>query len=250
MDNNFNEHPSGGSAVHPTGYLVPVYAAHTDQTDTKLTISTTLALAKAAAARGETVLMLDMLGGALMKQSGIITGVSLSDVLYKNADIRDAKYISHNEHFTAAFGNPSDLDALLGSLAALSLNYDWVFVATEAGCTPAHVKLASAADTALLGFTSDGDRFMRAYWMLDAIRSRAPKFDPLILVQGEEFESFETYDMFASTVREFLGAPPALGGILETVSDVKDIAPTLLESLRQEVLGNAVQYNTAKSAVS
>ena len=114
------------------------------------------------------------------------------------------------------------------------MKYDWVFVGTESGCTPAHVKLASAADTALLGFSAQSDRFMRAYWMLDAIRARAPKFDPMIVIEGDETEAFETYDLFAGTVREFLGAPPALGGILEVPQSALDIAPALLESLRQE----------------
>ncbi len=217
----------------PTGRLVPVFAAHDDLSTNALVF----ALAKTAAARGETVLMLDAMDGALMKSAGIITGVTLGDVLYRDAHIRDAKYISHNEHFTAASAGDANLEALLGSLAALSLKYDWVFVGAEAGCTPAHVKLASAADSALLAFSSASDKFMRAYWMLDAIRARTPKFDPLMIVQGAESESFETYDLFAGSVREFLGAPPALGGILETPSSANEIAPALLESLRAESQG-------------
>lgn len=214
---------------------MPIFAAHEENTGTSLVASTTLALAKAAAARGETVLMLDVLGGSLMRAAGIIHGVTLGDVLYRGADIRDAKYISHNEHFTAAYAGDASLEDLLGSLAALSLNYDWVFVATEAGCTPAHVCLAGAADTAILSYASEKNLFMRAYWMLDAIRARAPKFDPLMLVHGDETEGFETYDLFAGTVREFLGAAPALGGILENLEDAHALAPTLLACLEQEV---------------
>jgi MinD-like ATPase involved in chromosome partitioning or flagellar assembly len=214
----------------PAGRLVPVFAAHDGLSGTSLAFE----LSKAAAARGETVLMLDLVDGALMREAGIVYGKTLGDVLYRKADVKDAKYISQNEHFTAACAGDATLDALLGSLAALSLKYDWVFVGVEQGCTPAHVRLASAADTALLAYASETDRFMRAYWMLDAIRARSPKFDPLMIVEGEEAEAFETFDMLVSTVREFLGAPPALGGILETPNDTAMLAPTLLESLRQE----------------
>ena len=217
-----------------TGRLIPVFGAHTEELGTDLIVNTTLGLAKAAAARGETVLMLDVIGGTLMRAAGIIHGVTLGDVLYRDAKISDAKYISHNEHFTVAYAGDASLEDLLGSLAAMSLHYDWVFVATPAGCTPAHVRLAGAADTALLGYSAHKNLFMRAYWMLDAIRARAPKFDPLILVTGDEEQSFETYELFAGTVGEFLGAVPALGGILENTDDVSALAPTLLESLRVE----------------
>ena len=216
----------------PAGRLVPVFRAHEDLS----ALSLTLDLAKAAAARGETTLMLDITDGALMEAAGIVVGKTLGDVLYRKADVRDAKYISHNEHFTAASAGDATLDALLGSLAALSLRYDWVFVGVDAGCTPAHVRLASAADTALLAYSAHADRFMRAYWMLDAIRARSPKFDPLMVVEGPEAEAFETFDMFTGTVNEFLGAPPALGGILESASDSRDIAATVLESLRAETV--------------
>ena len=223
---------SARSNTRPSGRLVPVFGAHEDLACDKLVH----ALSKTAAARGETVLMLDCMDGALMKAAGIVVGKTLGDVLYRGADIRDAKYVSHNEHYTAASAGDADLDALLGSLAALSLKYDWVFVAAEAGCTPAHVRLAGAADTALLTFSSHSDQFMRAYWMLDAIRARAPKFDPLMIAQGPQADSFETYDMFRHTAAEFLGAPPALGGILETGQEAFDLAPTLLESLRHETV--------------
>ena len=223
----------------PAGRLVPIFSAHEGLSGTTLSLE----MAKAAAARGETVLLLDLVDGNLMREAGIVIGKTLGDVLYRQADIRDAKYISHNEHFTAASAGDATLDALLGSLAALSLRYDWVFVATEHGCTPAHVKLASAADTALLSFSSDSDRFMRAYWMLDAIRARSPKFDPMIITEGSETEAFEAFELFKGTVREFLGAPPALGGILEQSTDAKSLSPIILESLREET-------KPAKRAVS
>ncbi|NNC37835.1 MAG: hypothetical protein HKO02_10295 [Hyphomonadaceae bacterium] len=218
------------NCYQPAGRLVPIFSAHEGLS----AASVTYELSKSAAARGETVLLLDVIDGALMREAGIVVGKTLGDVLYRQADIKDAKYISHNEHFTAACAGDATLDALLGSLAALSLRYDWVFVAAESGCSPAHVNLASAADTSLLSFSSENDRFMRAYWMLDAIRARAPKFDPIMLTEGQETEAFEAFELFKGTVHEFLGAPPALGGILEASTDAKALAPMLLETLREE----------------
>lgn len=218
------------NSYQPAGRLVPVFSAHEGLSGPMVVYE----LSRAAVARGETVLLLDLVDGALMREAGIIVGKTLGDVLYRQADVKDAKYISHNEHFTAACAGDATLDSLLGSLAALSLKYDWVFVATEEGCTPAHVTLACASDTSLLAFSSENDRFMRAYWMLDAIRARSPKFDPLMLTEGTEADAFESYELFKGTVHEFLGAPPALGGILENGSDAKALAPILLEYLREE----------------
>ncbi len=218
----------------PDGRLIPVYAVDDGLWSAELT----LALSKTAAACGETVLMLDLMGGRVMDKAGIVVGVTLGDVLGGTARMSDAKYIDQNEHFTAVSTGGADLDVLLGSLAALSLSYDWVFIGARPGCTPAHIRLASAADASLIMYDCGGDNFMRAYWMLDAVRARVPKFDPLMIAQtssdGGESEGFETFDLLAGTVRDFLGAAPALGGILEHPSCAGKLAPALLEALRQD----------------
>ena len=218
----------------PDGRLVPVFAVDEDLWSAPLV----LALAKTAAARGETVLMLDQMGGQLMNEAGIVYSSTLADVLAEKVSMADVKYINNNEHFTAICTGDAPLDVLLGSLAALSLNYDWVFVGARAGCTLAHIRLAAAADAALLMYDSHGDKFMRAYWMIDAIRARVASFDPLMITQctqiGGEEDGFETYDLLAATVRDFLGAVPALGGILEDPDAARELAPVLLEALRQD----------------
>jgi len=214
----------------PEGRLIPVFAVD----DGLWSADLVLALSKTAAARGETVLMLDQMGGRLMDKAGIVVGATLADVLDGSHNMSDAKYINHNEHFTAVSTGGADLDVLLGSMAALSLSYDWVFIGARPGCTPAHIRLAGAADAALVLYDSGGDKFMRAYWMLDAIRTRVPKFDPLMIAQGYETEGFETFELLAGTVRDFLGAAPALGGILESSASATEIAPVLLEALRQD----------------
>jgi len=218
----------------PDGRLIPVFSVDDGLYGAELV----LALAKTAAARGETVLMIDQMGGALMDMSGIIYSVTLADVLLGDARITDAKYVTQNEHFTAVCAGDVGLDILLGSLAALSLSYDWVFIGARAGCTPAHIRLAGASDASLVLYDCHGDRFMRAYWMLDAVRARVAKFDPLMIAQnnnvGAEMDGFETYELLAGTVRQFLGAAPALGGIIDQPDMATQIAPGLLEALRQD----------------
>jgi len=194
--------------TEPKRQLVPVFAAnpHLGQS------ATTLSLAKAAAARGETVLMIDCQGGALMDAAGIIYNKTLSDVFFRDASMADVKYVTSNDHFSAVAAGRMSLDILLGSLAALSLEYDWVFVGTESGCTPAHVRLAGAADASLICYSSDSDRFMRAYWMIEAIRRRHPDYDPMLMSFGPQSEANETALMLIETVKEFLGAPPPYVG--------------------------------------
>ncbi len=214
----------------PDGRLIPVFSVD----DGLYSAELVLALSKTAAARGETVLMIDQMGGALMETSGIVYSVTLADVLSGDARIADAKYVTQNDHFTAVCAGNADLDVLLGSLAALSLSYDWGFMAARAGCTPAHIRLAGAADAALMLYDCRAARFMRAYWMLDAVRARVAKFDPLMIAQGDEAEGFETYDLLAGTIKQFLGSAPALGGILDRPDTAAHIAPALLEALRQD----------------
>ena len=138
------------------------------------------------------------------------------------------KYVTSNEHFTAAAAGDADLDTALGSLAALSLSYDWVFVVPRTGCTPAHVRLASAADVSLLAYDTASDNFMRAYWMIEAVRRRDPKFDPVILSMGDRSDAVETALMLTDTVREHLGAPPPYSGHAED----GPIAERLIQHMR------------------
>lgn len=225
------------NACLPAGRLIPVFCAHEDLPGAPVAYQ----LSRTAATRGETVLMLDVMDGALVGKAGIVANRTLGDVLYRNADIRDAKYVSYNEHFTAASAGDADLEEILGSLAMFSLGYDWVFIGTAAGCTPAHVKLAGAADTALLLYGADGSRFMRAYRMLDVIRARLPKFDPLLLISGAENQGFESYDLLTGTVNEGLGSAPALAGLIEQAEEISTLAPTLLETLRQETVSHRIR---------
>jgi len=194
--------------LSPKRRLVPVFSANKDIDQHRLTLS----LAKAAAARGETVLMIDCVDGELLQTAGIIYHKTLADVFFRDANMRDVKYVTSNEHFTALAAGKMSLDILLGSLAALSQEYDWVFVGVRQGCTPAHIRLASASDSSVICYSTASDDFMRAYWMIDAIRRRHPGYDPLLMSFGERQYANETALMLIETVKEFLGAPPTYIG--------------------------------------
>jgi len=212
-------------AYQPAGRLVPVLSANAVDYDI---VDTAIALGRKAASYGETVLILDCTGGETLSRAGIIYTKTLADVISGEAQLRDALYVTSNEHYHVACLGDLELDKALGSLAALSLEFDWVFVVAKPGCTAAHIRLAAAGDSCLLGYDTSGDAFMRAYWMIEAIRRRAPKFDPLILSCGDYIESVETALMLTDTVREHLGAPPPYAGhILDQNIDIR-----LLDSLR------------------
>lgn len=213
------------TSYQPAGRLVPVFTASEDLDENGLT----LRLAKAAASRGETVLLIDAQGGAMMKMAGVIYHATFTDVLAGKAELRDAQYVTSNEHFTLMALGDVDWAATLGSLSALSLDYDWVFIATPTGCTPVHVNLATAADMALILFDSGEAQFMRAYWMLEAIRHRDPMFDPLLVASGPRDEAMETAGLLRDTVRSFLGAAPDYIGHMNHPSMVH----WLLQSIRQ-----------------
>jgi len=82
----------------PAGRLVPVFAASDIDGQSDLALK----LGRHAASFGETVLMLDCNNGAMMQAAGVIYNKTIHDVLEGNADLRDVKYITSNEHFTAA----------------------------------------------------------------------------------------------------------------------------------------------------
>jgi len=197
---NGSEH---SGEYEPACRLVSLFTASGDE---QSTYEIALKLGRMAASFGETVLMLDAVDGEMLHQAGIIYSRTLDDITNGKAEIQDALFVTSNEHFTAGAVGPAGLDSALSLLAALSLSYDWVFVVPKAGCEAAHVRLGSASDVSLISYSAQGDNFMRAFWMIDALRRRTPHFDPLILSTGEKSDAVETAFMLSETVREHLGA--------------------------------------------
>lgn len=205
----------------PSGRLVPIFSANSHTVPSKLTRD----LAQAASNAGETVLVIDCNNGALSEEVGITYAQSLEDVFFGNAALSDVEYVAARGQFTTLASGNLDLNVLLGTIAALSLRYDWVFVAVSPGCTPQHVSLAGAGDISLLAYDSRKDHFMRAYWMIDAIRRRFPGFDPVLMSSGDTEMALETAELLSGTITEFLGAAPLYAGH-ETDRNIADMLLT------------------------
>jgi len=227
---------TGGSAKQtydPACRLVSLFTASGTE---EATYDLALKLGRKAASLGETVLILDAVDGRLMKHAGIVYARTLDDVAAGQAEPGDALYVTSNEHFTAGTVGPQDLENALGLLAALSLSYDWLFVVPKAGCEAVHVRLGAASDVSVLAYTTEGDNFMRAFWMLDALRRPRPQFDPLLLSTGEKRDAAETAFMLTETIREHLGAPPPYSGHTDDVH----LETRLLDQMRRHALRRAV----------
>jgi hypothetical protein len=221
------------SSYEPACRLVSLFTA---SGESDITAELALKLGRKAASLGETVLILDAIDGALMNLAGIIYARTLDDVANGTATARDALYVTSNEHFTAGAVGKGGLENALGLLAALSLSYDWVFVIPKAGCETEHVHLGLASDVSVMTYDTQGDQFMRAFWMIDALRRRAPKFDPFILSTGEKCDAVETALMLSETTREHLGAPPPYAGH----SDDLHVEARLLQQMREQADQRAV----------
>ena len=217
----------------PACRLVSLFTASGEE---QSTYDIALKLGRKAASFGETVLILDAVDGKMMNHAGIVYSRTLEDVANGMAEPKDALYVTSNEHFTAGAVGRNGLDNALDLLAALSLSYDWVFVVPKAGCEPAHIRLGTASDVSLLSYATQGDQFMRAFWMIDALRRRTPQFDPLVLSTGEKCDAVETAFMLSETIREHLGAPPPYAGHVEDLH----LEARLLEQMRVHAARRAV----------
>jgi len=220
------------SQYEPACRLVSLFTASGKES---ATYDIALKLGRKAASRGETVLILDAVNGEMLNHAGIVYSRTLDDVAAGTADPKDALFVTANEHFTAGAVGAGGLENALGLLAALSLSYDWVFVVPKAGCKPAHIRLGAASDVSLIAYATQGDQFMRAFWMIDALRRRSSHFDPLILSTGQKSDAVETAFMLSETVREHLGAPPPYAGHMDDLH----LEARLLEQMRTQAARRA-----------
>ncbi|MEM7727820.1 MAG: hypothetical protein AAF311_00945 [Pseudomonadota bacterium] len=196
----------------PAGRLVGVICAAEEPSCHTQMLDATLRLAREAASRGETVLLLDGTDGALMEMAGVLYSRTLDDFIDGQCELRDALFVTANEHFSAGVIGAHRLSDGLGTMAGLSLAYDWVFAIGPAGLSPAQAGLAAGADICLLGYDTRIDGFMRAYWTIDAVRRRNRLWDPVTLSLGPLEDAAVTALMLRDVVRDHLGAPAPYGG--------------------------------------
>lgn len=212
-------------AYEPAGRLVPVLAA-SDCVDAP---GLALRMGRFAASLGETVLIIDDRDGAVMDRAGVVHGRTLEDMVAGRCALRDCLYVTSNEHFsmTALGGLP--LIEAVGTLAALSLQFDWVFAVPRAGLRQPVACLASGSDATVMAYSTEGEHYMRAYWMLDAIRARNPRFDAHTVSCGDPARAVETALALEAVVRDHIGGPAGYAG---HESD-RDRVENLLDSMRR-----------------
>jgi hypothetical protein len=196
----------------PAGRLVSVVCAAEEPSCHAQMLDATLRLARHAASLGETVLLLDGTDGALMEAAGVLYSRTLGDFMDGTCELRDALFVTANEHFSATVIEPARLSDALGTMAGLSLSYDWVFAVGPKGLAPAQAGLAAGADISLLGYDTRTDGFMRAYWAIDSVRRRNRLWDPVALSLGPLEDAATTALMLRDVVRDHLGAPVPYGG--------------------------------------
>ena len=212
-------------SYQPEGRLVPVMAASAGADASRLA----LRMGRFAASLGETVLILDGRDGEVMDMAGIVYSRTLTDAIEGTCDLRDCMYITSNEHFTITALGEMGLGEAVGTFASLSLEYDWVFAVPPSGLSQANARLAAGSDAAVIAYETQADLFMRAYWIMDAVRARNPRFDPHTVSFGDSKEAVETALLLEATVRDHLGASPIYAG---HESD-RDRVQTLLQSMRE-----------------
>lgn len=203
---------AAASPYTPAGRLVGVICAADEPSCHAQLLSATLRLAREAASRGETVLLLDGTDGALMEAAGILYSRTLADFIDGRCELNDALFVTSNEHFSAGVINSERLSDTLGTMAGLSLAYDWVFAVGPAGLSSAQASLAAGSDICLLGYDTRVDGFMRAYWTIDSVRRRNRFWDPVTISLGPLEDAAVTALMLRDVVRDHLGAPTPYGG--------------------------------------
>ena len=221
---NTNSRTQSAQSYHPAGRLVPVLGA-SDGADA---VGLALRLGRFAASLGETVLILDGCDGEVMERAGVIHARTLQDAIWGECALRDCLYVTANEHFSITALGDMPMGGAVGTFAALSLQYDWVFAVPESGLSSASARLAAGADATVLAYESEPEAAMRAFWMIDSIRSRNAAFDAHTVSFGDPSLAVSSALMLERHVREHLGGAPLYAG---HESD-RDRVETLLESMR------------------
>ena len=178
-------------------------------------------------------LLIDAGTGEVIKALGISPDASLSDVLFNDLSLNDIIYpvqVVPNQYLSVIDASDIGLADIIGTLAALSMSYDWVYVVTPNGCTPHHIRLAEASDSSAVFYDTDGDNFMRAYWMLDAVRRRSPRFDPIFISHGKRDIENETSELLTATAKEFLGGSPYYAGFINDPSTVDALITSIIDT--------------------
>lgn len=119
---------------------------------------------------------------------------------------------------------------LAAGLTALALQYDHVLLDLAAGIEANVMRLARAADRALVVVTDDPASMTDAYAFIKVLKGYAPAVQPIVLINQADNRQRgrQTYEAIAKACQTFLGFRPPLAGIV-----TRD--PKVRECLRNQV---------------
>ncbi|MEL6285233.1 MAG: AAA family ATPase [Pseudomonadota bacterium] len=119
---------------------------------------------------------------------------------------------------------PEDVARLAAGLSALALRYDQVIVDLGAGIETNCMRLARAADKALMVITDEPTSMTDAYAFIKVLRGYAPNVDPVIAINQADDRSGgqRTYEAMARACKQFLGFRPFLAGVVLRDEKVRD----------------------------
>ena len=116
---------------------------------------------------------------------------------------------------------PEEVARLAAGMSALALQYDQVIVDLGAGIEANCMRLARAADKALMVITDEPTSMTDAYAFIKVLRGYAPNVEPVIAINQapDRATGQRTYEAIARACQTFLGFRPVLAGTV--ASDVK-----------------------------
>lgn len=119
---------------------------------------------------------------------------------------------------------PEEVSRLAAGLSALALQYDHVVVDLGAGIEANCMRLARAADKALMVITDEPTSMTDAYAFIKVLRGYAPTVEPLICINqaNNRAAGQRTYEAMARACQTFLGFRPQLAGIVMRDAKVRD----------------------------
>ncbi|MEO1102053.1 MAG: AAA family ATPase, partial [Pseudomonadota bacterium] len=119
---------------------------------------------------------------------------------------------------------PEDVARLAAGLSALALQYDQVVLDLGAGIEANCMRLARAADKALMVITDEPTSMTDAYAFIKVLRGYAPGVEPVICINQADTRASgqRTYEAIARACQTFLGFRPHLSGIVMRDSKVRE----------------------------
>lgn len=117
-----------------------------------------------------------------------------------------------------------NVSRLAAGLSSMALQYDQIVLDLGAGVEPNCMRLARAADKAVMVVTDEPTSMTDAYAFIKVLRGYAPKVEPLIAINQAETRPAgqRTFEAISKACERFLGFTPKLGGVVMRDDKVRE----------------------------